>query len=171
VKWKTSRSCPAMWIRHCSLLLFAAAMALACGGDETTVETEDGAFTVEADDGGVRISGEKEGVGEVEGLFGEDAKIPDAFPKDVPVYPDATVVAGMASGEGGMVTLQTGDDLDEIVAFYREELQGEGWSLESEMNLGGQRILPIEKAGRSGAVHISRKGDDTTILIIVNAGD
>ncbi len=159
-----------MWIHHLILLLFAVTLALACGGDEKTIETEEGTFTIETDDGGVRISGEEEGVGEVTGLFGENAKIPDGFPKDVPVYPDATVVAGMAAGEGGMVTLQTGDDPDEIVAFYREELKSEGWSLEGEMNLGGQRILPIEKGGRSGAVQISREGGDTTILIIVDAG-
>ena len=159
-----------MWIHYLCLLLFAATLALACGGDEKTIETEDGTFTIETDDGGVRISGEEEGVGEVTGLFGENAKIPDGFPKDVPVYPDATVVAGMAAGDGGMVTLQTGDDPDEIAAFYREELRSEGWSLEGEMNLGGQRVLPIEKGGRSGAVQISSEGGETTILIIVDAG-
>lgn len=160
-----------MWIHRFSLLLFTATLTLACGGDETTTPTEEGTFTVETEDGGVRISGEEEGAGKVTGLFGENAKIPDGFPKDVPVYPDATVVAGMASDEGGMVTLKTGDDPDEIVAFYREGLRSEGWSLESEMNLGGQQILPIEKGGRSGAVQISREGGDTTILIIVDAGD
>jgi hypothetical protein len=160
-----------MWIHRLSLLLFTATLALACGGDEKTIETEGGTFTIETEDGGVRISGEEEGVGEVTGLFGENAKIPDGFPKDVPVYPDATVVAGMAGGEGGVVTLKTGDDPDEIVAFYREELRSGGWSLEGEMNLAGQRrILQIEKGGRSGAVQISREGVDTTILIIVGVG-
>ena len=56
------------------------------------------------------------------------------------------------------------------MAFYREKLGSEGWSLEGEMNLGGQRILPIEKGYRNGAVQISREGGDTTILIIVDAG-
>lgn len=160
-----------MWIHRLTLFLFAATLALACGGDEKTIETEDGTFTVEAEEGGVRISGEQEGVGAVSGLFGENAKIPDGFPKDVPVYPDASVVAGVAAGGGGMITLQTGDDPDEIVAFYREELTGEGWSLASEMDIGDQRILPIEKGDRNGAVQISREGGDTTILIIIDMDD
>ncbi len=39
------------------------------------------------------------------------------------------------------------------------------------MDLGDQRILPIEKGDRNGAVQISREGGDTTILIIIDMGD
>jgi hypothetical protein len=147
-----------------------AALLLACGGDEKTIETESGTFTVESEGGGLRFSGQEEGVGEVSGHFGEDAEIPADFPSDLPVYPGAKVVAGVVAGKGGMVTLQTGDDPGEVADFYREKLAGEGWSLGSEMNLGGQRILPVEKEGRNAVVQISGDGSETTILITTDQG-
>lgn len=159
-----------MSITRLILPVCAAALLLACGGDEKTIETEGGTFTVETEGGGVRLSGEEKGVGEVSGHFGEDAEIPADFPKDLPVYPGSKVVAGIVAGEGGMITLQTGDDPGKVADFYREKLAAEGWNLGSEMNLGGQRILTVEKEGRNGAVQISRDGGETTILISTNLG-
>jgi hypothetical protein len=159
-----------MWPTRLILLLPAAALALACGSDEKTVETQGGAFTVEREGEGFRISGEEEEIGAISGQFGENARIPDGFPEDVPVYPDARVVGGMVAGEGGMLTLQTDDDPEEVADFYRENLAEEGWSLGPPMDLMGQRLLPIEKGDRSGAVQISRKASDTTILITIGMG-
>jgi hypothetical protein len=159
-----------MSVKRVSSLLLAATLALACGGDEKTVETESGTFTVEREGEGVRISGEEEGVGTFSGQFGENARIPDGFPEDVPVYPDARVMGGMAAGGGGMVTLQTEDDPEEVVDFYREKLVEEGWSLGPPMELMGQRVLPFEKGDRNGAVQISREESETTILLTIGMG-
>jgi hypothetical protein len=160
-----------MSLTRLASVLFVATLALACGGDEETVETEGGTFTVAHEGEGLRISGEQEGVGAVSAEFGEDARIPDGFPDDVPVYPDARVVGGMVAGEGGMLTLQTGDDLEEVADFYGEKLAKEGWSLGPPIDLSDRRLLPFEKGGRSGAVQISREASDTTILITYGTSD
>jgi hypothetical protein len=153
------------------LLLCAATLLLACGGDEETVEIEGGELTFEAEGEGVRISGEKEGVGAISGQFGENAEIPNGFPEDVPIYPGADVIGGMAAGGGGMVTLQTGDDPEKVAAFYRENLVKEGWSLATEMDLGGQRVLAAEKEDRNAAVQISREANATTIVMTIGMGN
>jgi len=160
-----------MSVTRIILLLCAATLFFACGGEEETVEIEGGDLTVKAEGEGVRISGEKEGVGAISGQFGENAEIPDGFPEDVPIYPDAKVVGSMLAGGGGMVTLQTGDDPGEVTAFYRENLVKEGWSIASEMDLGGQHLLAVEKGGRNGAVQISREGSDTNILVTIGMGN
>jgi len=152
------------------LLLCAATLVLACGGEEETVEIEGGELTFEAEGEGVRISGEKEGVGAISGRFGENAEIPDGFPEDVPIYPGADVIGGMVAGDGGMVTLQTRDDAEKVTAFYRENLVKEGWNIGQEMDLGGQRVLAVEKEGRNAAVQISREADATTIVTTVGMG-
>ena len=156
-----------MWIHHLILLLFAATLVLACGGNEKTIETEEGTFTVETEDGGVRISGEEEGVGEVTGLFGENAKIPDGFPKDVPVYPGSEVSDATVAGAAVLIRLRTGDDFEKVVAFYREKLAEEGWSLTPEREFSGGRVLPVEKEGRKGAAQISREADGTAIFVAI----
>ena len=151
-------------------LLCAAILVLACGGEEETIETEGGTFTVEAEGKGVRISGEDEEAGAISGQFGENAEVPDGFPKDVPIYPDAKVVGSMLTGEGTILTLQTADDPGKVTAFYRKNLSKEGWSLASEIDLGGQHVLAMEKGERSGAVQISREGNDTNILVTIGQG-
>jgi hypothetical protein len=156
-------------VRLASALL-AATLALACGGDEKTVEIDGAAFTVEREGEGFRISGEEEGVGAFSGEFGENARIPDGFPEDVPVYSDARVVGGMVAGEGAMLTLQTDDDPDQVAEFYRERLVKEGWSLGPPMDVMGRRLLSFEKGDRSGAVQISPEAGDTTILITIGMG-
>ena len=159
-----------MSLKRIILLLCAATLVLACGGEEETVEIEGGELTFEAKGEGVRISGEKEGVGAISGQFGENAEIPDGFPEDVPIYPGSKVIGGMVAGAGGMVTLQTGDDAEKVAAFYREKLVNEGWNLVPEMVLGGRQVLPIEKESRNGAVQISREAKATTIVLTVGMG-
>ena len=152
------------------LLLCAATLLFACGGEEEIVEIDGGKLTFEAKDEGVRISGEKEGVGAISGQFGDHAEIPDGFPKDVPIYPGTDVIGGMVAGEGGMVTLQTSDDIEKVAAFYRENLAKEGWTLGPEMDLGSQRVLPVEKEGRNAAVQIAREANATTIVVTIGLG-
>ena len=159
-----------MSLKRLILLLCAATLVLACGGDEETVEIEGGELTFEVEGEDVRISGEKEGVGAISGRFGEKAEIPDGFPEDIPIYPGSDVIGGMVAGAGGMVTLQTGDDSEKVAAFYREKLVEEGWSLAPEMDLGGGQVLPIEKEGRNGAVQISREANATNIVVTVGMG-
>jgi hypothetical protein len=159
-----------MALKRIILLLCAATLVLACGGDEETVEIEGGEVTFEAEGEGVRISGEQEGVGAITGRFGENAEIPDGFPEDIPIYPGSDVVAGMVAGAGGMVTLQTGDDAEKVAVFYREKLVEEGWTLGPEMDLGAQLVLPIQKEGQNGAVQISREADVTNIVLTAGMG-
>jgi hypothetical protein len=159
-----------MALKPIILLVCAATLVFACGGDEETVAIEGGEITIEAEGEGVRISGEQEGVGAISGQFGEKAEIPDGFPEDLPIYPGSEVVAGMLAGAGGMVTLQSGDDLEKVTAFYREKLVEEGWTLGPEMDMGAQRVLPIQKEGQNGAVQISREGDLTNIVLTAGFG-
>jgi len=159
-----------MSLTRLALLLLAATLVLACGGDEKTIELDDGAFTIEGEGEGFRILGENEEIGEISAQLGEEAKIPDSFPKDVPPYPGASVIVGMVAAGVGMLTLQTGDDPEKVTAFYRENLEEEGWRLSPEMELQGQRVLAFEKGARNGAVQVSREGSDTTVVITVGQG-
>jgi hypothetical protein len=112
-----------------ALSLVVAVMAIAgCSSDDkTTVETPVGDVTVEEDNGTVTIDTE-DGELTAEGGEGE----PSEADLGVSIYPDAEYVEG--SGFSGTISDETGsfssaggewttsDSIDDVVAFYTDEL-------------------------------------------------
>ena len=111
-----------------ALALVVAVLAIAgCGGDDTTVETPIGDVTVEEENGSVTIETEE---GEITAEGGEGE--PTESELNAPIYPDAEYVEG--SGYSGTVSDETGsfssaggewttsDSIDDVVAFYTDEL-------------------------------------------------
>ena len=69
------------------------------------------------------------------GAVSASAKIPEDFPKDFPVYQDATVksygpMVPANPALGNILILQTADSKTAVLDFYREELPPQGWILE-----------------------------------------
>lgn len=61
--------------------------------------------------------------------IGRGSKLPEDFPKStVPVYPGSTVLSSMSlqsnNGQGHVVTLETEDSPDDIIAFYKSKFSG-----------------------------------------------
>jgi len=54
------------------------------------------------------------------------AALPEKFPKDVPVYPNATIDAAV-TGRGGIVIWKTSDPLPKVQRYYTEQLNAKGW--------------------------------------------
>ena len=147
--------------------------ALACGsGDERTVEMEDGGTaTVHGDDEGVGVRGTTEDGEEYAIRVGTRAELPDDFPDDVPVHPGASVEASMSMpGEGQMITFATQSAPDAVYRFYKDGLAKQGWSIEAEMNLGGQRMLSGRKGDRVASVQLV-EADEGGTRVVVTVGE
>jgi hypothetical protein len=135
------------------LVLLVAGFAVACGGDDKTIATEDGEVT-----------------------FSDD--LPDEFPDDFPVYDGADLQGsyrGESEGvEGIVATWTTGDSIDDVAAFYEEELDGDNWKIESQGSQGsfGSFYFALNSDDSKMAyVLISRSDDETTILVTVGDND
>lgn len=109
--------------------------------------------------------------------FGTD-KLPDAFPKDFPLYRGAKVAGSMSGsqtgeGSGFWVTLATADDVDKVVAYYNDALKTSGWEVTSTFNAGGVSTIGVKKATLEGAVTVSsgEEQDETTIVIALGQKD
>lgn len=149
-----------------------ALLAAGCGSDERTVETEAGAVTVRTEDEGVRVSGTTEEGAAYEGTFGEGSELPTDFPDDVPLFPDAKVTGSMSvAEEGRMVKLRAEAGGADVLAFYRRELEAQGWQIEAEMDLGGQRMLTAGKDERIVSVQILGGDGGTDVMLTVAEPD
>jgi len=114
-------------------------------GNKVTVETKDG--TVSYAHGGT--------------------KVPDSFPKDVPVYGGATVLASVTLPQGNSLTLTTKDGVEQVITFYKDKLSGTGWHEEASINQPMSSMLAYTKEQRTVSIGVSHTGDTTQISLTV----
>jgi len=173
-------------------VLAMAAAVMACGSDETPAPAEKPAAATpkmaakatpppapdipsnvsvaerDAEGNPIRFSGTDGSGNAFEASIGDDAKVPSAFPADIPLYPGAKPMAAMvAGGEGQMVTFKTQDAQQKIYEHYQTELKAQGWEIGDEQSFGGQLALVGTKDKRKLTVSISGTQGDSRISLIV----
>lgn len=148
-------------MRHRMAGLAAAALSLAgCGGDSNsrTIEIADGGtVTVPTAAGG--------------GLTAQAAEIARTLPAYAPLYPGSTVISTLdaegASGGGKMVTLETRDPLDKVLAFYDERIAAAGGESTLRTQTADTGVRAVRLAdGSGGMISVASDGRTTTIGIV-----
>lgn len=118
----------------------------------------------------VNVSGDTVQFKDAEGTLtvnaGEGAKLPDTFPKDIPVYKPASVMQSASRNENEFsVALQSKDDVEKIASFYTEGMAAEGWDAGQQMNMPNRSIHSYQKGKRM--IHLMIfKGEDETVITI-----
>ena len=129
------------------------------GKEKVDMKSGDKSFTIQTKDGTM--------------VAGDAAKLPESFPKDVPVYPGAkpTLVSTMAGNETFNVNFDTADTIDKVGAYYKKELTANGWQEQQTMNQAGDRpmqMLNYTKGERMVMVTVTRDGDKTVLSLMVS---
>jgi hypothetical protein len=131
---------------------------------EHTIEKETGG-DVQVNEGSLSFKNDK---GTVE--LGAKAKVPDSWPKDVPMYPGAKVTAAMSNDTQQVVALETADSPEQAVAFYKDKLSA--MKQEAAMSTPQQEML-VYKDPSERLVQLSvgkeqgGTGPNTTIALII----
>lgn len=99
---------------------------------------------------------------------GGNLALPEAFPKDVPVYPGATITANATVKDGVQVVLKTADPINKVAAFYSDKLKAGGFEIESTMNTEENSMLTAKKGNRTVMVTTSRDSDGTMFTLMVH---
>lgn len=144
-------------------LLFAAA---ACRKHETV--TANGS-TVEVDRSGKVVT-----IRTAEGTAtaGGAAKLPEGFPKDVPVYPGAHVTATLVeSGSpvaGRVATFETSDWPDDVAKFYAGKLSGWTTAMDMKTSDGHTLLLKSPDGRRTLTLAATRQALNTIFTLTVS---
>lgn len=103
---------------------------------------------------------------------GDDFEFPAEFPEDIPVYPGAKAKAS-ASGTGTRLTVgfESSAEPKEVFDFYRETLEGGGWSVDNQADMGAAHMLMVSKAGRTATILIAKLGETTQIGVTLGSAD
>jgi len=97
---------------------------------------------------------------------GENVKLPDDFPKDVPAFEGwkIQVVTGMVEKKMFNVMAVANKPLEAVAEFYKKELAAQGWKETTSTNVPGMmRTAEYEKDNRAVAVMISSSEEGTLI--------
>jgi hypothetical protein len=150
-------------------------VACGCGKPSTTTKEMDAPrFTV--DQGGDKVEIKRRGAdGSVPKSSGGGVKVPEDFPKDIPVYPGATAIVHQSVKNGRYLQLKMSDAADKVTTFYQEKLKAEGWKQVSESRSesprSGSTLLMNSKDKRTLSVVVSHDDKETTLTLSVSIKD
>jgi hypothetical protein len=151
-------------------LLTLAALIAGCSRSATYV-TPDGKVVVQ--------QGSKPGQGQVtysgkDGKVTIDAsgtKLPDDYPKDVPVASNAKIVMAStvnnAQGQGSNLTLESTDSAENLIAFYKKGLADNGWTINTTATYGAVNMIGASKDKREAAIQVMEADGKRMVTQIV----
>ena len=100
---------------------------------------------------------------------GGNLALPDAFPKDVPVYPGATITTNVTVKDGMQVVFKTADPASKVATFYNDTLKSGGFEIEAAMNTEQGSMLTGKKGNRTVIVTTSRDSNGTIFTLMVHS--
>jgi len=135
-----------------------------------TVSTADGKVSYQEkgkDAGTVTVTGKD---GQTATVNFNQNKVPDDYPKDVPIYSPAKVVMSQSISEKNARTLmlESTDAADKLVDFYKKGLDGNGWKTESTMTTAQLTILTTTKDRKQVLLQISDNGAKRSVMQVVS---
>jgi len=163
-------------------LVIAFAVTISCGGREQTAGTSESPETPTAarertpepfaqpPTSPQRPSGtaQAQRVTRIVPKSGADTiELPDAFPADVPLHPDASPVRYVSSQKSGTMTVMVVDESPDAARdYYTSALENEGWTIDMDGASSDLLMLSASKRGRTLAVAIAEDDSATTITLI-----
>jgi hypothetical protein len=123
-------------------------------------------------DGGLTLTSESGVI-----ALGETSKVPDDFPKNVPVYPGAKVdMAAHRTGAKGKpawsLSLETGDEQAKVVAFYTSGMTASAgkFTKASDLAMGDTQMTVWQSADYDVTLMISAGAENQTTILLTVAG-
>jgi hypothetical protein len=115
-------------------------------------------MTIQSDDGAMKIA------------TGDAAKVPDDFPKDIPLYNGIKLISVQTMPDQKMFHIQatTADAMDKVAAFCKEQYVKQSWTEASSMNQAGDApmtMISYKKEDRILNVVLMKDKDGTMIQL------
>lgn len=101
---------------------------------------------------------------------GTNAKVPDDFPNDIPIYPGSTVASSFSATQlgtttGQSVTLTTSDAVATVAAYYKQQMVQQGWTSVSTFDIAGVSQLSYSKGTRTASVSVATQDNLTAVML------
>ena len=89
--------------------------------------------------------------------------LPDPFPEDLPLYPEASLLMSQRLDvKDATVILRTSSAPEEVVSFYRREMEERGWRFMGDATVGAKSFQGFEHE-RAAASVVVTPGEGETV--------
>ena len=158
------------WALRLMILAVVGVMALslaACGerAVEEAIEADTGLEAdVDAEAGTVTLRGE-EGE-ELAFASGEGGiELPDDFPSEIPIYPDARPIQYADVGDGVQAGFKVDAELGDVRDWYVEQLEDKGWDIEINMATADGGMISAALDDQSLSLMLGTDEGETMIIV------
>lgn len=149
------------------LAMAVAALSLAgCGKQVADAVMAANGVQLNKDGSGTMTLGDNKG----NFAMGDDIRIPDGFPKDVPVYTGAKIKTALTVGASLQIGLQTADKAAKVADFYKSSLTAAGWKIEADLSSQDSLSLMLSKAGQQLQIIAGPSSSGTDVLLTATKG-
>ena len=155
-----------MNIRKLACVVLAILTFVGCNRSKT-YSTPNGSVTVQEhgkNGSNVTVTGKN---GEQVTINSEGGKIPDDYPKDVPVASNVKVILASSVNnndeKGTTLLLESNDSLDHLTDFYKKGLAEAAWKIDTTMTQPEMTIIAAEKDNRQLSLNIQKSEGKCTI--------
>ncbi len=151
------------------LALLVLALSAGCGRSTTAIGPNGDKVTMKQKGDSVDVTFKDKQGKEGRVATGEKSvALPDDFPKDVAIYPKATVFMSTTIETAMHIGLKTADPAEKVLAFYKKKLDENGWKIGTNVN--NNEVLTVlygRKPHRALTVVVSTGSDQTAITLTV----
>lgn len=146
------------------LALAAALCGVVACKKQTTIQTDQGKVVVKQDGKETTATFRDESGKEVT-VSTAEGKLPDNFPKDMPL-PEGVKVAGHISAEEGMsVQLEAKQSPSEVLEFYRKALKEKDWKIQADASFGDSATLSAQREEETASVVVTKGNGGSSITL------
>jgi len=149
-----------------ALVLMGFCLALAaCGSREESATIGGATFTSNEGDGTATITTDKGTLSTVDGAAAANVQMPSFAPK----YPGSTILSAVKTETdertNHMVSIETGDSVDKVVAFYEKAFKDAGMTISSRMMAEDGGLMAAEGDGRKASIAVSFEDGKTSVVV------
>ena len=101
--------------------------------------------------------------------MGTQTKVPENFPKDVPVYPGLELTMAHADAAAGPFAIQglTADTMEKVASHYTDTMAKQGWTETTNMKQPEMTMAAYEKEGRTTSLMLTTQDGKTAVTLAV----
>lgn len=115
------------------------------------VNPADGSVTIQSDDGTVKTN------------VGEDAKLADGFPTDVPIFEPSTLKASSkVDNTQFSAVATTASSVADVTNYYKSQMASQGWTNSLDSSSDGSSLLTFAKDNRTASVVVTTSTEETS---------